>query len=205
MKLRVLVACEFSGVVRRAFRALGHDAWSCDLLPADDDSPHHYQCDILEILDEGWDLMIAHPPCTYFTNSGVCWLTGKNAKPGRWDDLDKAAVFFNALLDADIPKICIENPIPHKYAIERISGRKYTQIVQPYMFGHMETKATCLWLKGLAPLEPTTDLKAETMALPSAERQRLHWLGPSPDRWKLRSITFQGIAEAMAEQWGKEE
>ena len=200
--MRVLVACEFSGVVRRAFRALGHDAWSCDLLPADDDSPYHYQCDVLSILDEGWDLMIAHPPCTYFTNSGVCWLTGKNAKPGRWDDLDKAAVFFNALLDADIPKICIENPIPHKYAIERIGGRKYSQIVQPYMFGHMETKATCLWLKGLAPLEPTTDLKAETMALPSAERQRLHWLGPSPDRWKLRSITFQGIADAMAEQWG---
>ena len=199
--MKVLIACEFSGVVRNAFSKKGHEAYSCDLLPADDNSPYHYQCDVLDILDEGWDLMIAHPPCTYFTNSGVCWLTGKNAKEGRWEELNKAAKFFNALLDAPIPKICIENPIPHKYAIERIGGRKYTQIIQPYMFGHKETKATCLWLKGLEPLKPTTDLKAETMALPPAERQRLHWLPPSEDRWKLRSITYQGIADAMAEQW----
>jgi hypothetical protein len=200
--MRVLVACEFSGVVRRAFRELGHDAWSCDLLPADDGSPYHFQCDVMDILDDGWDLMIAHPPCTFFTNSGVCWLTGKNKKEGRWEQLDEAAILFNALLDAPIPRICVENPIPHKYAIERIGGRKYTQLIQPYMFGHKETKATCLWLRGLEPLEPTSYLKEETMALPSAQRQRLHWLPPSPDRWKLRSTTYQGIADAMATQWG---
>ncbi len=203
--MRVLVACEYSGRVREAFRAKGHDAWSCDLLPADDDSPYHYEGDVLDIIDDGWDLMIAHPPCTYFTNSGVCWLTGKNKIEGRWEHLDEAAVFFNRLLDADIPKICVENPIPHKYAIERIGGRKYTQLIQPYMFGHKETKATCFWLKGLDPLVPTTDLKAETMALPPRERQRLHWLPPSPDRWKLRSVTYQGVADAMAEQWGSKE
>ena len=110
--MRVLVACEYSGRVREAFRAKGHDAWSCDLLPADDDSPYHYEGDVLDIIDDGWDLMIAHPPCTYFTNSGVCWLTGKNKIEGRWEHLDEAAVFFNRLLDADIPKICVENPIP---------------------------------------------------------------------------------------------
>ena len=203
--MRVLVACEYSGRVREAFRAKGHDAWSCDLLPADDDSPYHYEGDVLDIIDDGWDLMIAHPPCTYFTNSGVCWLTGKNKIEGRWEHLDEAAVFFNRLLDADIPKICVENPIPHKYAIERIGGRKYTQLIQPYKFGHKETKATCFWLKGLDPLVPTTDLKAETMALPPRERQRLHWLPPSPDRWKLRSVTYQGVADAMAEQWGSKE
>tara|TARA_B100001778_G_C18594880_1_gene634162 strand:+ start:1610 stop:2218 length:609 start_codon:yes stop_codon:yes gene_type:complete len=200
--MRVLVACEYSGRVREAFRALGHDAWSCDILPADDESEYHYQCDVREVLDNGWDLMIAHPPCTYLTNSGVSWL---HKDPERWGHLDEAAEFFNTLLDADIPKKCIENPIPHKYAIERIGGRKYTQIVQPYMFGHRETKATCLWLVGLDPLEPTTDLKEETRALPANQRQRLHYLPPSPDRWKLRSTTYQGIANAMAAQWGSEE
>ena len=203
--MKVLVACEYSGRVREAFRAQGHDAWSCDLLPADDDSPYHYEGDVLDIIDDGWDLMIAHPPCTYFTNSGVSWLTGKNKIEGRWEQLDEAAVFFNRLLDSDIPKICIENPIPHKYALERIGGRKYNQLIQPYMFGHKETKATCFWLKGLDPLVPTTDLKAETMALPARERQRLHWLPPSEDRWKLRSMTYQGVADAMAKQWGNEE
>ena len=156
----------------------------------------------LHLLNDGWDMLIAHPPCTYFANSGVSWLTGKNKIEGRWEQLDEAAVFFNRLLDSDIPKICIENPIPHKYALERIGGRKYNQLIQPYMFGHKETKATCFWLKGLDPLVPTTDLKAETMALPARERQRLHWLPPSPDRWKLRSMTYQGIADAMAKQWG---
>jgi len=158
----------------------------------------------MDIIEDDWDLLIAHPPCTFFTNSGVCWLTGKNKKEGRWEQLDEAAVFFNALLDAPIPRICIENPIPHKYAVERIGGRKYSQIIQPYMFGHMETKATCLWLKGLPLLTPTTDLKEETMALPARERQRLHWLPPSPDRWKIRSTTFRGIADAMASQWGED-
>jgi hypothetical protein len=197
--MNVLVACESSGVVRKAFRALGHNAWSCDILPTDDDSPYHYQCDVLDIINDGWDLMIAHPPCTYFANSGVQHL---HKDPQRWDRLDEAADFFNKLLDSNIPLKCIENPIPHKYAIERIGGRKYNQLIQPYQFGHMETKATCLWLDGLEPLKPTSDLKAQTMALPAKERQRLHYLPPSAERWKLRSKTYQGIASAMAAQWG---
>jgi len=196
--MKVLVACEYSGRVRDAFIAKGHDAVSCDLLPTDVAGPH-IQGDVLEVLNDGWDLMVGHPPCTYFTNSGVSWL---HKDPERWGHLDRAAVFFKSLLDSGIPKICIENPIPHKYAIERIDGRKYTQLIQPYMFGHMETKATCLWLSGLPRLKPTTDLKKETMALPPSKRGRLHWLPPSPDRWKLRSVTFQGIADAMANQWG---
>ena len=201
--MRVLVACEYSGRVREAFRAKGHDAWSCDLLPADDDSEYHIQGDALAAIEAGpWDLMIAHPPCTYMANSGVSWL---HKDPSRWDRLDEAAVFFSALLDADIPRVAVENPIPHKYAVERIGGRKYTQIIQPWQFGHMETKATCLWLRGLDPLVPVTDLKAETMVLPAKVRGRLHWLGPSADRWKIRSTTFQGIADAMAEQWGAPE
>jgi len=201
MRLRVLVACEFSGVVREAFRKRGHNAWSCDLLPADDGSPYHFQNDIREVIAMNlkWDLLIAHPPCTYFANSGVSWL---HKDPDRWNDLDEAADFFNYLLNVDIPKICIENPIPHKYAIERIGGLKYTQLIQPYMFGHLETKATCLWLKGLDPLKPTSDLKAETKKLPMKERCRIYYIGPSADRWKQRSITFEGFAEAMAEQWG---
>ena len=197
--MRVLVACEYSGRVREAFRALGHDAWSCDLLPADDESEYHYQCDVREVLDNGWDLMVAHPPCTYLTNSGVRWL---HTDPERWQHLDEAAEFFSALLDANIPKKCIENPIPHRYALERIGNRRYTQLIQPYMFGHMETKATCLWLVGLDPLEPTTDLKEQTMALPASQRGRIHRLPPGEDRWKLRSLTYQGIADAMASQWG---
>tara|TARA_R100001530_G_scaffold128893_1_gene98866 strand:- start:2493 stop:2942 length:450 start_codon:yes stop_codon:yes gene_type:complete len=149
-------------------------------------------------LGDGWDLLIAHPPCTYLCNSGVCWL---KTKPSRWEKLDEAAAFFRALWEADIPKIAIENPVPHRYAVERIGG-KYSQIIQPYQFGHREQKATCLWLKGLPKLEPTSDLKAETLALPDGERQRLHWLPPSPDRAKLRSKTYSGIANAMAKQWG---
>lgn len=197
--MRVLVACEYSGRVREAFRAKGHDAWSCDLLEADDGSPYHIQGDVTEILKDGWDLLIAHPPCTYFTNSGVRWL---HEDPERWDKLRESAKFFNALLDCDIPMKCIENPIPHKYALAEIGGRKYTQIIQPYQFGHKETKATCLWLDGLPKLEATTDLKDETMALPHKIRNRLFYLPPSADRWKIRSTTYQGIADAMAEQWG---
>lgn len=205
--MKVLIACEESQSVTKAFRKLGHEAFSCDLLDASGGHPEwHIKGDALKEAYSGkYDMMIAHPPCTYFTNSGVSWLTGKNKIEGRWEQLDEAAVFFNRLLDSDIPKICIENPIPHKYALERIGGRKYNQLIQPYMFGHKETKATCFWLKGLDPLVPTTDLKAETMALPARERQRLHWLPPSPDRWKLRSMTYQGVADAMAKQWGNEE
>ena len=196
--MRVLVACEYSGKVREAFRKLGHDAWSCDLLPADDGSEYHIQGDVLEQLDKGWDLMIAHPPCTYLTNAGVSWLYKKE---GRWDDMREGAEFFKALLNAPIPKIAVENPIMHKYAVE-IIGRRQDQVIQPWMFGHMEQKATCLWLKGLPLIVPTNNVKDDMMKLDSKVRQRLHYLPPSKDRWKLRSETYQGIADAFAAQWG---
>ena len=196
--MRVLVACEYSGRVRDAFIRRGHDAMSCDILPTDSPGPH-YQGDVQDILGDNWDLMVAHPPCTYMTNSGVTWL---HKDPTRWAKLDDAAAFFKMLLDAPIEKIAVENPIMHKYAKERIGGVKQTQVVQPWMFGHTEQKATCLWLKNLPPLVPTNDVKAEMLQLPDNERQRLHYLPPSADRWKLRSTTYMGIAEAMADQWG---
>ena len=171
---------------------------SCDILPTDAPGPH-FQGDVRDILGGGWDLMVAHPPCTYMTNSGVTWL---HKDPTRWAKLDDAAAFFKLLLDAPIEKIAVENPIMHKYAKERIGGIKQTQVIQPWMFGHMEQKATCLWLKNLSALVPTNDVKKEMLQLPDNERQRLHYLPPSADRWKKRSETFLGIAEAMAEQWG---
>lgn len=196
--MRVLVACEYSGRVRDAFIRRGHDAMSCDILPTDSPGPH-YQGNVQNILGDNWDLMVAHPPCTYMTNSGVTWL---HKDPTRWAKLDDAAAFFKLLLDAPIEKIAVENPIMHKYAKERIGGVKQTQVLQPWMFGHTEQKATCLWLKNLPPLVPTNDVKAEMLQLPDNERQRLHYLPPSADRWKLRSTTYTGIAEAMADQWG---
>lgn len=195
--MNILVACEFSGTVRDAFIKKGHDAISCDLLPTDKTGPH-YQGDIRDILYQDWDLIIAHPPCTYLANSGVCHL---HKDPSRWDKLDEAAEFFKLFRNHPCEKICIENPIPHKYAIERI-GIKYNQIVQPWMFGHTEKKATCLWLKGLPFLKPTNFVKDEMLKLPKNKQQRLHYLPPSEDRWKLRSKTYEGIAQAMADQWG---
>lgn len=195
--MKVLVACEYSGTVRDAFIRKGHDAMSCDLLPTD--SPgKHYQGDVFDIINDGWDLMIAHPPCTYLTNSGVTWLY-KQEK--RWQDLIDGAVFFRKLHEANIPKIAVENPIMHKYA-KAIIGVEQSQVIQPWMFGHMEQKATCLWLKNLPLLVPTNNVKEEMMKLPKNQRERLHYLPPSEERWKLRSKTFDGIAEAMAEQWG---
>jgi hypothetical protein len=188
--VKVLVACEYSGRVRDAFRKLGHDAWSCDLLPTESDPTYHYQCDVFDVLDNGWDLMIAHPPCTYLTNSGVRWLYTES---GRWDKLKDGAEFFKILLNASISRIAVENPIPHKYALEIIKN-KYTQIIQPWMFGHGETKATCLWLKNLPKLMPTNIVEGR--------EQKVHLMAPSPDRWKERSRTYQGIAAAMAAQWG---
>lgn len=199
--MKVLVACEYSGKVREAFRRLGHDALSCDLLPADDDSPHHYQGDVMDIINDGWDLMIAHPPCTYLCNSGVSWL---HRIERRWDQMRDGAEFFKALLEAPIKRIAIENPIMHKYAKD-IIGCKQTQTIQPWMFGHPESKATCLWLKNLDLLMPTNDVKDQWKALPKKQAQRLHMLPPSKDRWKLRSETYQGIADAMAAQWGNEQ
>ena len=194
--MRVLIACEFSGVVREAFRKSGHDAWSCDLLPSDDNSEFHIQGDVLQSLDKYWDLMIAHPPCTFMCNSGVSWL---HKDENRWNELQKANEFFHRLWNAPIPRIAIENPIPHKYALLP----KYTQIIQPYQFGHPESKATCLWLKNLDELVPTKDVYDEMKKLPINQAQRIHYTKPGKDRWKIRSRTFEGIAEAMADQWGK--
>jgi hypothetical protein len=206
--LRILVGCESSGTVREAFRKLGHDAWSCDLQPADDGSQYHFQCDVLTVLDKNWDIGIFHPTCTYLANSGVRWLyeRGRKGLPlvvnqDRWDKMVDGASFFFKLLNSDIPKIAVENPIMHKHA-KAIIGTPHTQIVQPWMFGHPESKATCLWLKGLPKLVPTNDVQAEMKALPKNQAQRLHYLPPSKDRWKLRSKTFQGLANAMAAQWG---
>lgn len=207
--MRVLVACEHSGVVRDEFIKKGHDAISCDLLPTDRPGPH-YQGDVLDIINNDFDLMIAHPPCTFITNAGVRHLkedvsskNGVKAKvhgKARWDEMLKACEFFNKLQNANIPKICIENPIPHKYARDIIG--KYTQIIQPWMFGHPETKATCLWLKNLPPLVETNNVKTYMLTLPKKERNRIHYMPPSKDRWKLRSQTYQGIAECMAATWG---
>ena len=194
--MNVLVACEYSGIVRDAFIRQGHNAMSCDLLPSDSPGPH-YQGDVADLLGEGFDLMIAHPPCTYLANSGVTWL---HRQAGRWNQMEEGARFFRLLLDAPIPRKAIENPIMHKYAVS-IVGRRQDQVIQPWMFGHPEQKATCLWLENLPKLRETDNVKSQMDLLSPAERQRLHWLPPGPDRWKLRSTTFLGIAEAMAEQW----
>lgn len=195
--MKVLVACEFSGIVREAFKDKGHDATSCNLLPTEIPG-QHYQGDVMDIINDGWDLMIAHPPCTYLANSGVSWLYRKK---GRWKNLIKGAVFFRDLLNADIPRIAVENPIMHKYAVQ-IIGRRQDQCIQPYMFGHPERKATCFWLKDLPPLEETDNVKEEMESRPKSEAQRIHYTPPSEDRWKIRSRTFKGVADAMATQWG---
>lgn len=191
--MRVLVACEYSGAVRDAFLDLGHDAMSCDLLPTDSPGPH-YTGNVLDVLDYPWDLMIAHPPCTDLSVSGAAWFAKKKSVGAQ----QASASFFMKLAKADIPRIAIENPV----CIMSSLWRKPDQVVQPWMFGHMEQKATCLWLKGLPPLIPTNNVKEEMMKLPRNQRERLHFLPPSEDRWKLRSQTFSGIAAAMAEQWG---
>jgi hypothetical protein len=189
--MRVLVACEESQRVCIAFREKGHEAYSCDIQECSGGHPEwHIQDDVLKHLDDGWDLMIGHPPCPNLCNSGVCWLYKKR---GRWEKMKHDALFFKALLECNIPKIAIENPIMHKYAIEVI-GRRQDQVIQPWMFGHGETKATCLWLKAL-PLLKSTDIV-------EGREQRLHRLPPSKDRSKIRSKTFPGIAKAMADQWG---
>jgi hypothetical protein len=177
-RLNALIACEFSARVRDAFRDLGHNAWSCDLEACEGDPKYHLQGDVRRHLDTGlWDVLIGHPPCTYLSNSGAKHLYigtrfENGPESGRWEKMRDAAEFFNALLGAPIPRICLENPIQHSHA--RALIRKYDQVVQPYHFGHAETKATCLWLKGLSP---------------------------GPERWKNRSRTMPGLALAMAAQW----
>jgi hypothetical protein len=202
--MKILVACEESQAVTIRMRKKGHEAYSCDIQPCSGGHPEwHIQNDVLKHLDDGWDMMIAHPTCTYLTNSGVRWLYKKDGTKNdeRWCDLDEAAEFFKNLLNADIPLIAIENPIPHKYAVDRI-GRKYDQLIQPYQFGDPESKATCLWLKGLTPLKETNNVKAEWKNRQKKEGQRLFYLPPGPERAKLRSKTFPGIAQAIADQWG---
>ena len=190
---RILVACEFSGIVRDAFAARGHDAMSCDLLPTETPG-QHYQGDIRDVLHANWDLMIAHPPCTDLSVSGAAWFAQK-----RLDGRQQAGIsFFMLLAKADIPKIAIENPI----SIMSSFWKKPDQIIQPWQFGHLEQKSTCLWLKGLPPLTHTNNVREAMLALPRNQRERLHYLPPSPDRWKLRSTTDQGFADAFAEQWG---
>ena len=187
--MRVLIGCETSGKTREAFRRRGVDAWSCDLLPAGDGSPHHLVGDVRDVIARGaWDLGVFHPPCTRLTNSGVRWLDERNL----WGELDEAADLFRACLHAPIPHKRVENPIPHKHALARI-GRKYDQIIQPWQFGHGETKATCLWLEGLSKLTPTN--------IVAGREARIHKLPPSADRWKIRSETYQGIADAFADQF----
>jgi hypothetical protein len=196
--MRVLVACEYSATVRDAFRLKGHDAYSCDLLPTEGDPEWHVQEDARVVANWWtWDLIIAHPPCTRLTKAGVRWLHERDL----WQEMREAAEFFRAFLEVDCSRVAAENPVMHRYATE-IIGRKQDQVVQPWMFGHPESKGTGLWLKGLPKLEPTNDVKAAAMALTPKERDRMHWAAPGPDRWKLRSKTYQGIADAMAEQWG---
>lgn len=183
--MRVLVACEFSGAVRSAFRQRGHDAWSCDLLDAEDQSSYHIRADALATAYTlTWDLMISHPPCTHLAVSGARWFKDKRLEQ------EQALEFVRKLLDAPIPHIALENPV----SIISSRIRKPDQIVQPWMFGHGETKATCLWLKNLAPLKPTNVVDGRVA--------RVHRMAPGPDRWRERSRTYEGIARAMAEQWG---
>lgn len=181
--MKVLVACEFSGIVREAFRQQGHNAWSCDFLPPEIPG-NHIQDDVLKVLDFSWDLMIAHPPCTHLAVSGARWFKEKVKEQ------KEALQFVSWLLSAPIPRIALENPV----SIISTRIRKPDQIIQPWQFGHGETKATCLWLKDLPLLRPTKIVEGRN--------PRVHYSSPSPDRWKERSRTLTGIAQAMAEQWG---
>jgi len=202
MTPRILVACEYSGIVRDAFAARGWDAWSCDLLPTERPGNHH-QGDVRDVLYQDWDLLIAHPPCTYLSNSGVRWLYTPDGDrvEERWRELDAAAAFFNLFQHTEIPHVAIENPVMHRHGIERVGGRA-SQFVQPYHFGVMETKRTGLRLYNLPPLVPTHDVEAEMRALPKSQTHKVHYASPGADRWKERSRTYECVAQAMADQWG---
>ncbi|MNH49297.1 hypothetical protein D3C73_08690 [compost metagenome] len=206
--MRVLIGCEFSGVVRRAFAARGHDAWSCDLLPAADGSNRHFVGDVRDHLDGGWDLLaVFHPPCTRLCNSGVRWLNvpppGKTLEQ-MWADLDEGAALFSDLWNAPIERVAVENPVMHKHARERIRNyQRPAQTVQPWWFGEKAFKGTGLYLRGLPSLTPTNRL---TPPKPGTDEHKawsaIHRAPPSADRWAFRSKTFAGIANAMADQWG---
>ena len=189
--MKVLIACEYSGRTRQAFRDLGHDAWSCDLLESEDNSPHHVQGDVLDMLREPWGLVIAHPPCTRLCNSGVRWL----AERDLWADLILAAHFFRQCLDANAPRVAVENPVMHRYGRELV-GRGPCFSVQPWQFGDNAKKRTAFWTRGLPPLKPTSDLDGKSAVA------EVHNASPGPNRWKERSRTYPGLARAMAQQWG---
>ncbi len=191
--MRVLIACEYSGAVRDAFLARGHDALSCDLLPSETPGPH-YQGPVQDILNDGWDLMVAHPPCTHLAVSGARWFAGKQTEQAE------ALAFVRLLLGAPIARIALENPV----SIISSRIRKPDQVIQPWQFGHEATKTTCLWLKGLPHLTPTNIVGKGARHVTKSGKSLPQWynLPPSADRWKIRSATFQGIADAMAEQWG---
>ena len=193
--MRVLIACEYSGAVRDAFIARGHEAMSCDLLPTDAPGPH-YQGDMFDVIDYPWDLVIAHPPCTDLAVSGAAWFEKKRMVGQQ----QRSVAFFMQIVrrSQHVPMVAIENPV----CIMSRLWRKPDQIIQPWMFGHTEQKATCLWLKGIPKLEPTNNVYDEMMLLPKNQRERLHYLPPSEDRWNIRSQTYAGIANAMADQWG---
>ncbi len=198
--MRVLIACEFSGVVRDAFAELGHDAASCDLL-ASETKGEHFTQDVLPLLELKWDLLIAHPPCTFLCNSGVRWLApGGKLNKARYAQMMAACDFFAALYWANVPKICIENPVMHGYARDYLFSTwkipAFTQSIQPWQYGHGETKRTCLWLRGgLPPLVPSKIVSGRTPAV--------HHASPGPNRWKERSRTLTGVAMAFASQWGR--
>lgn len=199
MNGRILIGCEFSGTVRDAFTARGYDAWSCDLLPDERGSNRHIRGDVRDVLGDGWDvLIVCHPPCTRLCNSGVRWLTTPpegRTREAMWAELEGGADLFSTLWNAPIDRIAIENPVMHRHAKERIRGyRPPAQSVQPWQFGHGETKRTCLWLKNLPCLTPT-DIVEGRIA-------RVHRMPPSPQRWAERSRTYIGFANAMADQWG---
>tara|TARA_R100001082_G_C4320538_1_gene140921 strand:- start:62 stop:706 length:645 start_codon:yes stop_codon:yes gene_type:complete len=214
--MKVLVACEYSGIVRDAFIKKGHEAVSCDLLPSESDLGEHYQGDVTDILNNGWDMMIAHPPCTYLAVSGARWfydpedkhLPYKNRRPhplhlNRKQLQQEALDFVQLLLDAPINKIVVENPV----GVISTKIRKPEQIIQPYMFGHSESKKTCLWLKNLEPLQPTNIVEEEERVVYASGKSMPKWYAdafklPPEERWKVRSATFPGIAKAMADQWG---
>lgn len=196
--MRVLVGCETSGIVRRAFAARDHDVWSCDLLPAEDGSNRHIVGDVRELLNDGWDLAVMHPPCTRLCNSGVRWLSapppGKTAAQMQ-AELEEGAALFSACWNAPIERIAVENPVMHRHAKALIVNyQPPAQSVQPWQFGHGETKRTCFWLKNLPPLVPTNIVEGR--------EARVHRMPPSADRWKERSRFYPGIAAAMADQWG---
>jgi len=196
--MKILVACEYSGIVRDAFAKRGHDAMSCDLLPTEKEGKHH-QGDVQDLLDEPWDMIIAHPPCTALAVSGNRWYG--EGQPKHNERLESVA-WTKALWDSCIkvsPRVCFENPVG---VLPKMGGLPGPQYIQPWMFGHMEQKKTGLFLSGLPPLRETVNTFSEMMNLTVQERQRIFYLPPSEDRWKIRSKTFQGIADAMAEQWG---